>query len=377
MSEVRTGADGRRHDLDWVRVIAILSVVFYHAAQPFTGKALAVNAAEPSRPLAEFCYFFNQWRMPLVFCIAGAASWIMLQRRTGPEYLHERVRRLIIPLAFAVLVFLPPQLYLRGQYTESFAAFYPHFIEVMVAQPLVRWGHLWFLAYLLLADAFALPVLLLLRRGAGGQRMVARAGAALARPYAILALALPLAVVRCIPTRWVGDWTVFHVADFKTFALYLVVFAYGYLLASSGASWDSAVRQRRVALAFAVVTQGAVYALRAVADAPDSGAHPIASRLLDFVGALGMWFWVVTVLAYARRYLHMENAALRYAREATYPVYLLHYTVVMVIAAPFARSGAPVAVRFAGLTTATIAITLVLYEIVVKRNDATRFVFGL
>ncbi len=132
-----------------------------------------------------------------------------------------------------------------------------------------------------------------------------------------------------------------------------------------------------MALALAVVTQAAIYALRAVADAPGSGEHPVASRALDFVGALGMWFWAVTILAYARRYLSMENAALRYAREATYPVYLLHFTVLMVIAAPFARSGAPVAVRYVGLTTATFAITMVLYEIVVKRNDATRFVFGL
>lgn len=378
---VRRGAaigDTRRHDLDWVRALAIISVVLYHVAQVFTGQSAAVNAPDASGALREFCYFFHQWRMPLVFCVAGTATWMMLQRRTAQQYARDRSRRLLVPFLFALVALLPPQLYAAQRHERSFIAFYPHFLDEVFAARVPQLGQFWFLAYLLLADLLVIPlVLLALRPGGAARRLAARAAAVVSRPYAILALAVPVAAVRCIPTRWVGEWTVLGLADFKEFALYATLYAFGYLLASSERNWNAAARYRRVALGLAVVTQAAVYLLRAAADGAGGGAHPALSRADDFAGALGMWFWVVATLAHARHHLRRENAVLRYMREASYPVYLLHSTILVLVAAPFARSTLPIWMRFAALSAVTFALTFAAYDLVLKRTDAARFVFGL
>lgn len=366
----------RRHDLDWVRALAILSVVSYHAAQVFSGQADGVNAREVSRALREFCYFFHQWRMPLVFCIAGASTWMVLQRRTAREYARGRARRVLVPLVFGVLVLLPPFFYTAWRATESFVSFYPRFIDAMFGgRGLPDWGHLWFLVHLVLADALALCVLVLVGR-LGGRRVLERAAGVLARPAAIFALALPLAAVRSLPSRWVGDWTVLGLVEFKPFVLDLTFYALGYLLASSASSWDAMVRRRGTALCLALTTQVPVYALRAVVETPGA-PHLGATRALEFVSAMVSWFWVIAVFGYARHHLLRENALLRYLRDAAYPLYLLHFTVLTVIAAPFARSDAPVAVRFLALTVATTALSFGLYEAVIKRTAVTRFLFGL
>lgn len=366
-----TGA--RRHDLDWVRALAILSVVIYHAAQVFTGDAAATNAADRSTALREFCFFFHQWRMPLVFCIAGTAAGIVRTRRTGGAFLVDRARRLLVPLAFGVLVLLPPQLYLATHDPRPFAEFYPHFLDPMLAGPVVRWGHLWFIVDLALAEVVALPVALFLR-GLTRPRLD-RLAERLAHPAVLLGAALPLAAVRCIPTRWVGDWTVAGLTPAKPFAVHLAFYVCGVLLALSDAPWKTAVRERRAALTLAVAAQAAVYVLRGLAAGGADTAAP-AARAFDFAVGVAGWLWIVALFGYAHRYLRTETAALRYLRDATYPVYLVHYTIVMVAAAPFAHAAGWIGARFVALALVALGGSLAGYELL-RRVDATRFLVGL
>ena len=373
----RGAPHARRHDLDWLRTLAILSVVLYHAAQVFSGDAPVGNAGDLSALLGEFCFFFHQWRMPLVFCVAGVAAGMTLQRRSGAAFLVERGRRLLVPLAFGVLVLLPPQLYLATRDARPFAEFYPHFLDPMLAGPVVQWGHLWFIVDLALVDGLALPALLLLRRRA--RPTLEWLAARLARPAVLLGAALPVAVVRCIPTRWVGDWTVAGLTEAKPFAVHVTFYLVGFVLAASDEAWRTAVRERRAALALAVAAQVAVYVLRGLAEAPlgsSALAGPVAARACEFAVGVAGWLWVVTVLGYARRHLRRETPLLRYLRDATYPVYLLHYTILMVVAAPFAHGSAWVGVRFAALVAAALGGSLAAYELL-RRTDATRLLIGL
>ncbi len=361
----------RRHDIDWLRTLAIVSVVLYHAAQVFSGRAGRISSADASVALDEFCYFFHLWRMPLVFCISGMATHAALQRRNPTRFARDRVRRLLVPLGFGVLVLLPPQLYAQSGVEASFAAFYPRFLDAMLADSVVNWGHLWFVAYLLLADALAVPAVAALT-GDAARRAAARFARFVARPSAILALAVPLALVQCVPTRWAGDWTLLGLADFKGFAFLFTLYCYGWALAAAGA-WDAITRARRPALGLALGTQAAVYALRALAD---RGA-PGAGHLLVIAGALATWFWVVTIFGYAALYLRFENGVLRYLREASYPVYLVHHAVLVTIAVPLARWSAPLWLRFPLLVVLTFAATFAVYQLVVRPSDAMRFLFGL
>jgi peptidoglycan/LPS O-acetylase OafA/YrhL len=89
------------------------------------------------------------------------------------------------------------------------------------------------------------------------------------------------------------------------------------------------------------------------------------------------WCWVAAALGHARRHLRFENGFLRYARVASYPVYILHQAVIVVLGAQVIRWNAGAPLKFVVITAVTAIVVLAAYELVVRRYDAARFVFGL
>ena len=62
--------------------------------------------------------------MPIFFAVSGISSYQALQKRSGKQYVKERVARLGIPLIFGVMILTPPQIYMErvshGQFSGSF-----------------------------------------------------------------------------------------------------------------------------------------------------------------------------------------------------------------------------------------------------------------
>jgi fucose 4-O-acetylase-like acetyltransferase len=96
----------RRNDLDWVRVLAVLLLVPFHAARIFDiFETFYVKNDTLSPWLSHIVVFFlNKWHMPLLFLLAGASSWYALRFRSGARYLGERLKRLPVPFVFGTLV---------------------------------------------------------------------------------------------------------------------------------------------------------------------------------------------------------------------------------------------------------------------------------
>ena len=97
---------------------------------------------------------------------------------------------------------------------------------------------------------------------------------------------------------------------------------------------------------------------------------------LNFLGALATWLVIVGLLGCGRRYLNRTSPALAYLAEASYPVYLLHQTVIVVAA--FYVVGLPAAepLQWLTLLVVSVAATFALYE-VVRRFQTARFLFGM
>lgn len=376
---------GRRPDLDWLRVLAILSLLPYHTALIFHADGWVIGDPARSAVLSELCRFFTQWRMPLMFFLSGIATWTALGLRAPGRFAAGRVRRLAVPLAAGVLVVLPPQLYYTsgaGTAGESFAAFYPRFLDAMFPDGggVPRWLHLWFIVDLLLIDLLAFPLLLWLRRGAG-QALVARATAPLTRPGAIFLLAVPLVAVYVAGHRFAGGAVVLGVADAPRLAYYATLYLFGFVLASSAALPPALERQRHRALVVGIVAYAALSICRTGAvDASAAGDAALASafgRSATVLAGLNTWAWVLAAVGYARHHLNFENALLRYARDASYPTYLLHQAVIVLVGAQLVQLRLPVGVKFAVITAVSTAVVLAAYDVLVRRTNATRFLFGL
>lgn len=94
----------RRYDLDWLRVLAFGLLIFYHTGMVFVGWDFHLMS-KPSTPVLELpMEFLNQWRMPLLFVISGVGLTFALARRTAGQFVGERLQRLLLPLAFGMVV---------------------------------------------------------------------------------------------------------------------------------------------------------------------------------------------------------------------------------------------------------------------------------
>jgi glucan biosynthesis protein C len=147
----------RQTYLDWLRILSILGVLFFHSAMPYVSEdGWHIKNAETSNLLMESNHFLHLFRMPLLFFISGTVSYYMMQRRSTLSFIGLRFRRLFIPLAVGMFFIVPPQIYmerLAHGYKGSFLDWYPSvFNFVPYPKGSFSWHHLWFIAYLFLYD---------------------------------------------------------------------------------------------------------------------------------------------------------------------------------------------------------------------------------
>ena len=65
----------------------------------------------------------------------------------------------------------------------------------------------------------------------------------------------------------------------------------------------------------------------------DSLPDPSLERVgLGILGTLATWLMIVAILGFGRRYLDRTSPTLAYLAEGSYPVYILHQTVIVVFA---------------------------------------------
>src|SRR5260370_33868097 len=101
----------RRPDLDWLRVTAFGLLILYHSGMAWSGWEwhIYINYSESLPWLRDAMRFTNRWRIPLIYMVSGGAIVLALGQRTVATFALDRVRRLLLPLVFGILVIVPPQ----------------------------------------------------------------------------------------------------------------------------------------------------------------------------------------------------------------------------------------------------------------------------
>ena len=65
----------RRYDIDWLRIVAMLAVFFFHCARFFGGGDWHLVNHEQSLVATLFIGLLDLWIMPLFMLLSGAGSW--------------------------------------------------------------------------------------------------------------------------------------------------------------------------------------------------------------------------------------------------------------------------------------------------------------
>jgi glucans biosynthesis protein C len=355
----------RRHDLDWLRVITVGLVVVFHTARVFdVFEPFYVKNAQTNAPLSwGIVAFLDLWQMPLMFVLAGAATWLALGHRSARQYASERVKRLLVPLAFGLLVIVPPQAYIarivrgRGVSVATFLTGYWH----------VRgnWsgytgnftpGHLWFILFLLVFSLVTAPLLCRWR----DRPLHAR--------WLLFAMPLVLVLADALPSPTDGAQNPWYA---------LALFFAGFLLIPDARAQKVLDRARWPLVVAAAVCTGAAMLVWRFAPTDAWADASLPNVGFEILLASTTWLWILGLMAVGRRLLSRDSRALRYLREASYPTYVLHQTVLVIVASFVVGWNIGVWPKVVAILLGTLVLTLGTYEAAVRRTRATRFLFGL
>jgi glucan biosynthesis protein C len=363
----------RVYYIDWLRILAVLLLFPFHTLRVFNNEAFYVKAAPASSTASWVIDFIGLWHMPLLFFLAGCSTYFALRKRRPGQYAWERVKRLLVPLVFGILILLPPQTWYGGRFNSAYSASYWHYLS---SGDFLKWnirdggdyfggfgiGQLWFILWLFFISLILLPLVAWAVRGRVAPR-VQRLSARLSHPAW---WAAPIVLL------FIGDAAPQQVG--KPSLLYAFVFLLGFLMVADPKFPAAAERYRLPSLVLGV----ALTVFWVVSgNFRDSLPDPSWGRAgLSLLWAAALWLMIVGSMGMGRRYLNRTSPLQRYLAEGSYPVYIIHQTMIVIIAFYVVDFALPRAAQWVVLLVLAVAATFALYEIA-RRVAFLRFLLGM
>jgi peptidoglycan/LPS O-acetylase OafA/YrhL len=375
--------------LDWLRVLAILGVIIFHAVHPFDHISWHIKDPEPSVPVTLLITLLYPWGMPLFFLISGASTQFALRRRTGYQYASERVTRLLVPFLVGSIILTPIMAYFETSHKElyfgSFTSFIlnPDVIKTFFTEfhPLsfnpqifaALGYHLWFLGFLFAYSLIALPLFLYLHRPSG-KRLIEQLAKVGEKTGALLLLIIPLVVIQFTlrphyPTE--HDW-----AGFVTM---LVFFVSGYVFYSDERFTRVISRDWSLYLALGLLTSSLILmsTFSGIGASPSNISSGLDIGLQWAVISVNGLAWALFIISMGMRYLDFGNRWLEYGQIAIMPLFLLHQPVIIAIAYYVVQWDVGVLMKLPVVLLGSLAVTLAIFEIFIKRVGFLRTLFGM
>lgn len=377
-------SSSRQSYLDWLRILAILGVLFFHSAMAFVAEwEWHIKNKETSYLLMEFNFWLSRFRMPLLFFISGTVAYFMLKKKSGLSFVGLRFRRLFVPLLFGMLVVVPPQIYVerltqgyKGSYWEFWATVFEFKPYPMGGS--LSWHHLWFILYLFIYDVLFTP-LFKWTFSERGQRALARLNG-LAKGARLYVLIIPGVIIYASLTLefpqtgdLIHDWC----SNFYWLQFLLV----GFLCIALPSLMDSLERNRRTSLAIGFLTFLFINYFRwndlQPWDALANWRSDWRTYAYLALTPLMAWGWVMAAVGYGKRYLNKKHRILDYLNQAVYPFYILHQSVMLVLVYYIVQTQETILMKYLFTVVATFFVSMGIYHLLIRPFGVMRLLFGM
>ena len=342
----------RRYDIDWVRVIAIGLLLIYHVAIGFQAWGIMIGFIANEKTWESLWIpmsMLNVWRIPLLFFVSGMGVYFAIQNRNWKQLLLERANRILIPFLFGMFFIVPISSYL-WQYYNKFAINYG-------PNP----GHLWFLGNIFVYVTILTPVLFYLKKNEQG-KVVGWIKKIWSNPLGLLVVigAFIAEAILVNPNPYE-----LYAMTWHGFFLGLLAFFFGFCFVLSGnAFWNIILKWRWLFVSFAAF----LFAYR---------LNQFQMRVPGYQLAIESNFWILSVFAFACKYLNHPSKALMYLSQAAYPVYIIHMIFLFLGSFLIFPLDIDVHLQFILVLLFTGVGCFVTYEFVIRRVSFIRPLFGL
>jgi len=356
----------RLHYIDWLRILCVLLLVprhtgWYLVLYPDFSQIQIDNYKFSTSILYYFLIFTRQWHLQLFFLIAGISTWYSLGYRKPREYILERSKRLLIPFIFGLL-FISPLINLYFQF-ENIKFFlrkiYPDFLDRIYSFENIKFFHFWFLPFLFVTSLIALPVFIGLK-GKLGQHLSSALDKILGKRLVIFVPGILLAIVQMLRGARL---------------LYLTTFVIGYVICFSKEFWRTIENHLKLSSFLALIGISVVFYLQYTTGGTEKGMR-FYTLYMGFLG-LNTWFWLVALLGAGAKFFNSSNKLLKYLNEASYPLYIIHMNPGVMLVHYLRGWNIHIMIKFFIVVLLTYIGMFGFYELIIKRTNITRLLFGM
>jgi len=342
----------RRHDIDWLRVIAIGLLLIYHIAiifQPWALFIAFIKSDEPIEALWTPMTMLNVWRIPFLFYVSGMGLYFAMRKRNWKQLLQERTKRILLPFTFGILAITPLHMFIFQNYYNMPLDYYPH------------QGHLWFLGNIFVYVLLLMPLFYYLKKHEDGK--LRRALSSLMNHPGgplLISLFFIIEVLLVKPQQFALYAQTWH-GFFNGF----LAFFFGFLLVYSGKTfWQTVLKWRWLYLGLAII----LYAIR---------LGLFATQAPEYLIAIESNCWIFGVFGFGYKYLNKPSKTLNYLSQAAYPVYIIHMFVLYASAMFILPLELPILLKFTSIVVFTGLSCFIIFEFTIRRIGFLRPFFGL
>jgi glucan biosynthesis protein C len=342
----------RRHDIDWLRVIAIGLLLIYHIAIVFQPWALFIAFIKSNDSLEALwtpMTMLNVWRIPLLFYVSGMGLFFAMRKRNWKQLIMERTKRILLPLAFGVLAIAPLHMFIFQKFYNLPLGYYPH------------QGHLWFLGNIFVYVILLSPLFYFLKKNENG-KIKKTLSKIMSNPSIPLLISLffIIEVMLVKPQQFALYAQTWH-GFFNGFLAFLL----GFILVYSGKSFlETVLKWRGLYIGIAII----MYSIRLVV---------FGTEAPGYLMAIESNFWIFGIFGFAYKYLNKPSTILNYLSQAAYPIYIIHMFVLYAGAMFIVPLEIPVMLKFLSILAFTGLVCYLIYEFLIRRSGFLKPLFGL
>lgn len=363
------GFPARLTELDWARVILVFAVFLHHVGMPFNGDDWLVMNDQSSKLLDDIMVYFEQFRLPTLFLIAGAGARFLLTRLSYPVFAMDKVKRLFLPLLIGILFVIPPQLYFKNtvEYDSLWAAWPTLALEFDSM-------HLWFIEYLFIFSLIAIPLQWALQSKPAHHGLNALQNIA-DHPLGLIGFGLVLVLMR-VWLKAIYQSDGHGIENLSSSLYYFFFFAMGMVLCQRHATWQRLGQRWRLHTG-ALIVLTVIFYIYYLLDFSAFASIPTLWSIWWALGALLAWIAALCIMGVAQRFLTVTPPWLKQTNELIYPFYILHQTVIVALAFYIVQWPAGIGIKVSALLISSLAITVLICAFMIRPFNAMRILFGL
>ena len=287
------------------------------------------------------------WYMTFLFAVAGMSCKYSLLKRTNRQFVVERIKKLVIPFLFGLLALVPIMTYTAevffngytGAYWQQYELFFTKKNDLTGYHGGFTPAHLWFLLYLFVISVTALLIVRLQKK--------------CLPKFRVGRLSYFLIVLLFVP-----EWFCLYVLNIggKSLGQFMILFLFGYYILSEENILKKLQSHRFVSLLLFVMSGSLYIYLYCLEN--------IRNILMDGLYIFYGWMGIIMLLGIGQSKLNFHNRVSTYLTQTSFPVYILHMPVVVVVGFFVLKLPIGVAGQFLLIVLISFIETFLIYEIV-------------